>query len=214
MKMKALAAAGCLSVTSGLSLAIDVEPYVGFGLTGDPVAGVAEYTYTDGSEETLVAGSGFGVLIGSEVYRKDDISFDVRVGAQIMTMSGTTTEGEDTNDTIYYFPVLANVGYDLSRRWSVAAGASILLFPTYWSHYDGDNGYIRGNTSFGFNAELRYTAIPFRLDRGYEAFYVLRYQHNNVEYDEIEDYDGETYDASGIDDEEIRSIQLGLKLRF
>ncbi|TCS43901.1 hypothetical protein [Reinekea marinisedimentorum] len=222
MCIKNLVAASVICLSANVANAFDIEPFIGWDVTRDPAVGISEYSYTNGSDEQLVAGDGFGLLIGSEFLRIGDFAFDARIGAQFKSMDATDTDGYDISDAYYFFPVFLNLNYDITRRWSVAGGASILLYPTFWRQYDGEDAFVKADTSYGFNAELRFLAIPASLDRDLEAYYVLRYIHNDVDYTKVEESDG-TYDFDEYNDDfdaglsatdEIRAIQFGLKLRF
>jgi hypothetical protein len=211
-----------VSLISSFAAALDIEPFLGWDVTRDPAVGISEYDYTDGTTEKLVAGDGFGLLIGTELFQLDKVSFDARIGAQFKSMDATDVDGYDTSDVYYFFPVFLNANYEISKRWSVSGGASILLKPTYWQQYDGEDYFVTAKHSIGFNAELRYLAIPASLESKMETYYVFRYLHNNIEYDEIDDGD-DTYDFDEYNDayglgltgtEEIRALQFGLKIRF
>ena len=209
---KLLSSLGLTSIGS-FAYSFDIEPFFGFGLANEPV--IPNYTiieYVDGSTQQLVAGSGFGVLIGSDIVTRDGLTLDIRVGAQFTTMDAEDTDGNGFNTSFYHFPVLANYTFNITRRISLSAGASILLAPTvqytYEPAYD-DTVYFKGKTSYGYNTELRYHAIPPDPDKDVEAFYVLRYMNNTIEFNE---FTGETLSASY--KTKLESIQLGLKIRY
>ncbi len=217
MKFHHILAALALSLAALNASALDIEPYWGFGLTGDPlVSGIAEYNYSDGSSKKLVAGRGLGVLIGSEVFSTGPFEFNLKGGFQYNSMSGTLTTGEERSDTFLYFPVIASVYYDISRRFSIGLGASYLIKPTYYLTFDGEKESLNGDNSLGFTTELRYVAIESKVDSSFEAFYVLRYTQNNVKYTTYTDTDGTEWDLveNAYDDEKVRSLQLGLTLRY
>lgn len=222
MSLKRLLITSAVGLTSTLAHAFDIEPFFGWDVTRDPAVGISEYNYTDGTTEQLVVGDGFGLLIGSEFLRVGDFAIDARIGAQFKSMDATDTDGYDVSDAFYFFPVFLNASYDITRRWTIAGGASVLLSPSFWRQYDGEDYFISADHSIGFNAEIRYLAIPPSLERNMETYYVFRYIHNDVEYSEVTEedttYDFDEYNAfydyPFESKDEIRAIQFGLKLRF
>jgi hypothetical protein len=145
----------------------------GYASGGDTLATI---NFTDGSSETLKAGS--GILIGVfTIAPLSDNGVALKLAANYLNDSVTATNGEVTFTRL---PIDALVLKQMNK-WQVAAGLTYHLNPQYKSTFDSnekidaDNAlgllleanyqvYSKGEDSLSINIGARYTNIEYTFD--------------------------------------------------
>lgn len=165
------------SLIAGASFAIASETKIGiqggYASGGDTIASI---TYTNGSSETLKAGS--GISIGAfTIVPLSDNDVALKLAANYLNDSITASNGEVTFTRL---PVDALVLKKLNK-WQVAAGLTYHLNPQFKSTFDSgervdaDNAlgllleanyqlYSKGEDSLAINIGARYTNIEYNFD--------------------------------------------------
>jgi hypothetical protein len=167
---------------------------------------MAEYSYSDGSTKTLVAGNGFGLIVNQKLTTYKSVELIAGVGFQWGSISDDTTS-TSFYDGLTYFPAELNAKYNLTKEIAVKGGLSYLLMPTYVSQVGNYKAKIKGSSNLGYNLSLQYDL---------EGVYLYgKYSANKISYTEFSDSDGAKSDISGaIDDEVVGAIQFGVGIDF
>ncbi|MBU2863544.1 hypothetical protein KO489_06790 [Reinekea forsetii] len=185
------------------SAGTNIETSFGFGLSD---AKLAEYTYTDGSTKTLIAGNGLGLAVNQTLTTLNSVDVIAGLGFQWGSIGDSSTSTL-FYDGFTYFPLELNAKYHITKEIAVKGGISYLLFPMYMSQEGDQKAKFKGTSNLGYNVALHY-------DIGGVYFYG-KYSANTVAYTELSDGNGNSADITGaVDDEIVNVFHLGVGINF
>ncbi|MEJ2042339.1 MAG: hypothetical protein P8X74_03240 [Reinekea sp.] len=214
--MKSLISTILFATSSVFNLAIaegwGIDLAYGVGMSDQPIF---TYIYPDGSTNKLVPGDGFSFLLSKDVFQLGPAALNLRAGLNWEAQTGDSLSGEAMNHRFSYLPVYLTGKLDLSRQLSIAGGLSYLFLPKYVGQVGSDKVIAELASSFGYNAELRYTAIqnvdnPKRVIPGI----FVRYSTNSASLTTVSSNQGDTIEVPDGYSIDISALSFGITFEF
>ena len=214
--MKYVSAALLGMALSTATSALEFELYAAKGLNDEPLV---TYVYSDGSENDLTSGDGFGILLGADLVEFGTVALHAKGGYHWGGQFLNPDEfGNDLVHSNTYFPLYGNLRLRLTDNFRLSAGASYLLFPQFNMTVNGDKYITKLESDIGYNVEATFVTIKnsFGDDNYRESGISIRYSVNSLAYKTAELPDGTSVDLVplGAANESVQSIAISLSGTF
>ena len=169
-----------------------------------------QYQYTDATTNNLMAGEGVGIYVGHTQHLLGPIKAQIRGGIQHGFISA---QSDFLHDSFTYFPVYANLMFDVSPEISFVAGAFYAINPFYKVTVGENSGTYKLRSDVGYNAALRWTATPTSVESDNTLYMEVRFEYTEAELTTYSDTLGNSDNLTGLLDS-VPITNLGLAIGF